>query len=78
MINNKVKALLALKNENISNYAIFTNRSQANVSNKIQRNSWNTQDFLLLAQFTNTKLAFIDENNKPIIIFDESDLKPKE
>lgn len=74
-MNNKVKALLQLKGETISSYAKFTNRSQTNISNKISRSSWNVKDFIELSRFTNTKLAFIDENNNPIIIFDENDLK---
>lgn len=77
-INSKVKGLLALNSQTIKNYATFTKRTQANVSNKISRNSWNVHDFLLLAKFTNTKLAFIDEQGKTIIIFDEQDLEEKQ
>lgn len=73
-LNSKVKGLLAMKEKTIKSYAEYTNRTQANVSNKIARNSWNTQDFLKLAEFTGTRLAFIDENNNPVIIFDSSDI----
>lgn len=76
-VNSKAKALLAIKEKNITNYAKYTNRTQANVSNKIARNSWNVQDFLLLAKFTNTKMAFLDENNMPIIIFNNDDIVKK-
>lgn len=76
-MNNKIKALLQLKGETISSYAKFTNRSQANISNKISRSSWNANDLIELAEFTKTKLAFIDEHNQPVIIFDTTDLKEK-
>lgn len=75
MVNNKIKALLTLKNENISSYASYTKRSQANVSNKIKRNSWNANDLIQLANFTNTTLSFIDEKGIPVITFDSEDLK---
>lgn len=74
-VSNKVKALLQLSNSNISNYAKATNQSQPNVSNKVVRNTWTVQDFLKIARHTNKKLAFIDENNIPVVIFDDNDLK---
>ena len=76
-MNNKIKALLQMFGETISSYAKFTGRTQSNVSNKISRGSWNVEDFILLAKLTNTKLAFVDENNNPIITFDENDLNKK-
>ena len=42
---------------------------------KISRSSWNVEDLIKVGLLTNTKLAFIDENNNPIIVFDENDLK---
>lgn len=75
-MNNKVKALLQLKGENVSSYAKFTDRSSNNISNKISRSSWTVKDFIQLALLTNTRLAFIDnETNKEIISFDENDIK---
>ncbi len=74
-VSNKVKALLQLSNSNLSTYAKATNQSQPNVSNKVVRNTWTVQDFLKIGKYTNKRLAFIDENNNPVIIFDESDLK---
>ena len=74
-MNNKIKALLQMFGENISSYAKFTGRTQSNISNKISRRSWNVEDLIKVGLLTNTKLAFIDENNNPIIVFDENDLK---
>ncbi len=74
-MNNKIKALLQMFGENISSYAKFTGRTQSNISNKISRSSWNVEDLIKVGLLTNTKLAFIDENNNPVIVFDEQDLK---
>lgn len=74
-VSNKVKALLELKDTGITEYAKATEQTQPNVSNKIKRNTWTVQDFLKIAHYTGTNLAFIDENNKPLITFDENDIK---
>ncbi|MCI9292778.1 MAG: hypothetical protein HFF02_05745 [Erysipelotrichaceae bacterium] len=74
-VSNKVKALLQLSDSNLSNYAKATNQSQQNVSNKVVRNTWTVQDFLKIAKHTNKRLAFVDEDNTPVVIFDNEDLK---
>ncbi len=78
-MNNKIKALLQLRGETVTSYANYTKRSQANISNKIARSSWNVADLIALADLTNTTLAFNDnETGKALIEFDISDLKKKE
>ena len=74
-VSNKVKALLQLKGSGVTEYAKATNQSQPNVSNKVKRNTWTVQDFLKIALYTNTTLTFMDEDNKPLITFDEKDIK---
>lgn len=75
-MNNKIKALLQMYGKTISSYAKFTNRSQANVSNKVSRSSWNVKDMIELAEFTDTTLAFIDnKTGKTVIEFNKEDLK---
>ena len=76
-VSNKVKALLQLNGYNISKFAKATGQTQPNISNKIARNTWTVQEFLKLANFTNTKLAFLDENNEPLIIFNHDDIEEK-
>lgn len=44
-------------------------------TNKLNQRGFKTEDLILIAKETNTRLAFIDENNNPIIIFDENDIK---
>lgn len=58
-------------------YAEYMGMSKASLSNKAVRGSWNSDDLIKLSELTNTKLAFIDENNQPIIIFDSDDLNKK-
>ena len=74
-MNNKIKALLQMYGNTLTSYAKFTNRSQANISNKVARGSWNVKDMIELGEFTNTKLAFVDEDGKVVIEFDKEDLK---
>lgn len=44
------------------------------MNRKFSRASFKVSELVELAEFTNTKLAFIDENNQPVIVFDMSDL----
>lgn len=74
-ISNKVKGLLKIKNKKAIEYAHalkFTTPTTLN--NKYVRESFKAQDLVILADLTETKLAFIDENDKPVITFDMSDL----
>lgn len=72
---NKIKQLLKIANKRLKDYATFTQRSQSNVSNKAVRGSWTLDDAIKLAEFTNTRLAFVDENEKVVIVFDSEDIK---
>lgn len=76
-MNEKIKAFLMLNGKTLTAYAQFTNRSQPTISNKVKRCSWNINDFIKLAEFTDTKLAFIDKNDKPVMIFDINDIENK-
>lgn len=74
-MNEKIKALLLMKSKTLTKYAKFTGRSQSNISNKVSRCSWNVKDFIEMAEFTGTQLAFVDENDKVVIRFDLNDIK---
>lgn len=78
MIGNKIKALLNYTNKSTGDACKHMNIMQPAFSRKINNNTFKSEELIELATLTKTKLAFIDEDNKPIIIFDESDLKPKE
>lgn len=72
---NKIEALLKLKDMSMSDFARFKNVSRQQISNKKKTDTFRADELIEVAQLTNTKLAFIDENNNPVIIFDENDLK---
>lgn len=72
---NKVEALLKLKDMSMSDFARFKNVSRQQISNKKKNDTFRADELIEVALLTKTRLAFIDENNNPIIIFDENDLK---
>ena len=43
-------------------------------ANKVNQRGFKTEELIKIANLTGTKLAFIDENDKPVITFDMSDL----
>lgn len=75
-MNNKIKALLSLKGLNMTRYAEFMGMSKSSLGNKAKRGTWNSDDLIKLAQLTNTRLVFVDnETSKELIAFDENDIK---
>lgn len=76
---NKVEALLKLKGLNMSDFAKFLNVSRQQLSNKKKTDTFRSDEFIKLAEYTNTTLAFIDKTTgKPLIEFDINDLPEKE
>lgn len=77
-ISNKIKGLLKIKNKKSIDYTTALNLSSpTTLNNKYVRESFKVQDLIVLANLTGTKLAFIDENDKPVIVFDKEDLEDK-
>ena len=75
-ISNKIKGLLKIKGKKSVEYSNALNLSKASVLNtKYLRESFKAQELIVLAELTGTRLAFIDENDKPVITFDIDDLK---
>lgn len=75
MITNKLKSLLALKGSNFSRYAEYMGITKQSLNNKANREAYKIADLIKLGELTDTKLAFIDENNKPLVVFDKDDLE---
>ena len=74
-ISNKIKALLKLRNKKAVELTKALNLKYAqNLNTKYLRQSFTVQDFIKTAELTGTRLAFIDENDKPVITFDMEDL----
>lgn len=70
----KTEALLAMYGKTLSDYANYMNVSKQQISNKKKNDSFKVDDFIKLAELTNTQLAFINKNGVPIIKFDTDDL----
>ena len=78
MIINKISALLSIKQTNLNNFIKDNKLSQPNFSQKAKRNSFYAKELIMIADYTNTKLAFIDEDNKPVIVFESEDIEKKD
>lgn len=74
MINEKLRSLVVrsgkLQLEVAKHFGIIPQQ----MNRKFSRASFKVSELVRLAEFTGTKLAFIDENDKPVIIFDMNDL----
>lgn len=75
MLKDKLKALLLLTGTSQKDLYEHYNISKQQQSNKINNASYKLNELVELALLTKTRLAFIDENNNPVIIFDENDIK---
>ena len=75
MIDNKLKSLLKLKDaKNIEYSKALKLKNPQALNTKFSRESFKIQDLIVLGEVTDTKLAFIDKDNKPLIVFDKEDL----
>jgi len=74
-ISNKIKGLLKIRGKKAVEYSNALELVSSSALNmKYVRESFKAQDLITLANLTDTRLAFIDENDKPIITFDMDDL----
>lgn len=74
---NKINALLQLNNKTMSDLARYKKVSRQQLSNKKKNDNFTAEELIQAAIVSGTRLAYIDENNNPLIIFDESDIKNK-
>lgn len=75
MVVEKIKSLLALKNETLASYARFLGIFPQAMNKKKNNESFTLADMVKLADLTGTKLAFIDDKGRAIISFDAEDIK---
>ena len=75
MVKDKIKSLFKMFGKTNQDGANALDMPYNSFTNKLNQRGFKTEELILIAKATNTKLAFIDENNNPIIIFDENDLK---
>lgn len=74
MITNKLKALLATQGVTQADLADKRGISRQQFNLKLTRNAFKPNELIELARDTNTRLAFIDDNDKPVIVFDSNDI----
>lgn len=75
MIKNKLKELLKLNGKTNKDGAQVLEMPYYSFTNKLNQRGFKTEDLIRLAELTDTRLAFIDNQDKPVIIFDIDDLE---
>lgn len=75
MLGNKIKALLNLKNKSTNDLCETLNIINVAFYRKVKNNTFKADELIKIADLTDTKLAFIGDDGKPIIIFDNNDIK---
>lgn len=74
-ITNKIKSLLALYGLAFADYSRKLNIKPQSLHTKAKANAYKINDLLHLADLTGTRLAFIDKDNKPVMVFELEDLE---
>ncbi|WP_278627279.1 hypothetical protein [Thomasclavelia cocleata] len=77
MTKDKITDLIKLSRKKQVELAPQFNMSKGSFNNKIRASEtrFNLADLIKLGELTNTQLAFIDENNKPVVVFGKEDLE---
>ena len=75
MIGNKIRALLNLSNKKTEEACECLGILQPAYSRKINKNTFKTEELIKLAELTNTKLAYVNNEGKVIVEFDIEDIK---
>lgn len=74
MVTNKIKSLLSLRGLVFADFARKLGIKNQSLHTKATTNAYKIKDLIALAELTDTQLAFIDKNGKPIIEFNIDDL----
>lgn len=75
MIKDKIKSLFKLYGKTNQDGADILEMPYHSFTNKLNQRGFKTEELIKIGDLTNTKLAFIDNDNNPVIIFDKNDLK---
>lgn len=75
MIIDRIKELLAYGKLKQVDLARLEGCSPQQVHIRFMRGTFPTRDLIKYAKYTNTRLAFIDEDNKPVVIFRPEDIE---
>lgn len=71
---NKIKGVLGLHGYSFADYARYLKITPQALQSKFNKETYRVKDFIALADMTDTKLALIDKDNKPVIIFSKDDI----
>ena len=77
MIGNKIKGLLNITNKTTIELCEKLNILNVAFYRKVKNNTFKADELIKIADLTDTKLAFIGDDGKPLIIFDNNDIKSK-
>ena len=72
MIKTKIKTLMAIYEKSNKDIARCLNKDYQVFTNKLSKSTFKTDELIRIE--TGTRLAFIDDNNNPVVIFTEDDL----
>lgn len=75
MITNKLKSILSLKGLVFADYARKLGITPQSLQTKAKKDAYKIKDLIEFAELTETKLAFVNKDNNPVMIFEKSDLK---
>ena len=75
MLVDKLNALLRLRGKNMRMFADDKRIGQGNLSQKGKRNSFYLKEAVEMAEYTDSRLAFIDNDGKVLVEFDLEDIK---
>lgn len=75
MIKTKIKTLMAIYEKSNKDIAKCLNKDYQVFTNKLSKSTFKTDELIKIGIETGTRLAFIDDNNNPIVIFTKDDLK---
>lgn len=77
MIGNKIKGLLNLTNKSTNELCEKLDILNVVYYRKIKNNTFKADELIKIADLTGTKLAFIGDDGKPIVVFDKNDIDIK-
>ena len=75
MIKTKIKTLMAIYEKSNKDIAKCLNKDYQVFTSKLSKSTFKTDELIKIGIETGTRLAFIDDNNNPIVIFTKDDLK---
>ncbi len=74
MIKTKIKTLMAIYEKSNKDIARCLNKDYQVFTNKLSKSTFKTDELIKIGIETGTRLAFIDDNNNPVVIFTKDDL----